>query len=331
MLTIAIPTYNRNAQLLAAVQDVLPQMNDQCRLLILDNCSPEPVQETLRPALEKFPAARVEIRRNRVNIGANNNILRCFELCETPWLWVLGDDDTPAPDAIAIILEHLTLHPECLYFNFAAGGYGGFQGRPQKVFTRGLRDFVQKIELIANVFFISSGVHKASVSNENLRFAYAYAHTQPNFIPLLTSLGEDGVCCLSERQIVTYNPPAPNQQQWSLMYFGLGIMSLLELPMAPDIRQLLARKIRDSIPWLEIYVLQLLMLANREGDNRGALFFYDQLCCRVYYFEVNRKLRAKLRLYRWMLRFPRPSYRMLLRLKRKKPEDYAMENPLERV
>jgi GT2 family glycosyltransferase len=37
-LTIAIPTYNRNELLLRHLAHLLPQLNERCRLLILDNC-----------------------------------------------------------------------------------------------------------------------------------------------------------------------------------------------------------------------------------------------------------------------------------------------------
>lgn len=330
-LTIAIPTYNRNAILLESLGHLLPQLNGQCRLLILDNCSPTPVEETLAPLLQKFPDADVVIERHRVNVGANINILRCFERCESTWLWVLGDDDTPLENAIETILEHVHAHPECLYFNFVAHGYTAFGatgGRAQKSFTRGLGDFIDKIENIADALFISSGIYKASVLNEKLRLAFAYAHTQPNFVPLVVSLGEEGVVCLSDKRIVKYNPPSA-QNRWPLMYFSLGMMTILELPLAPDARALLARKIQATMPFLGNWVMQLLVLAQKEGDSRGALFFFDQLCARNFYFNTSPKQRAKLRLCRWMLRHPNQSAKILARLFGKTAQDYHVQEQLE--
>ena len=51
MITIAIPTYNRNRTLKENLRLLLPQLTDRCRLLIIDNCSDTPVAETLADLL----------------------------------------------------------------------------------------------------------------------------------------------------------------------------------------------------------------------------------------------------------------------------------------
>ena len=56
-LTVAIPTYNRNATLKATLEHLLPQWNERCKLLILDNHSDVPVEETLRDLLAAYPTA----------------------------------------------------------------------------------------------------------------------------------------------------------------------------------------------------------------------------------------------------------------------------------
>lgn len=333
-LTVAIPTYNRNAILNVNLrplleQMALPEFASKCRLLVIDNASPVPVQNTMQSLVEQFPTVRVDIERNRLNVGANANILRCFEHCETEFMWLLGDDDAVEPDAIATILRHIEARPDCLYFNFLAG-YDNLNERPQEIWTRGLKEFVERVDSIANVLFISSGVYRIPGVNTHLNMGYAYLHTQPNFIPLLTSLGDEGVCCLAREQIVTYHKPE-NSHQWSFLYYGLGIMTLLELQIPHNVRETLARKILASIPWHKMFALQLMAQALRENDPRGALYLYDQLCARLYYFERTPARRAKIALYRAMVRYPAKSREALTFFKRKKASDYALPNSLERL
>src|SRR5207302_549928 len=122
---IAIPTYNRNRFLVETVQRLLPQLSAACRLLIIDNCSDEPAAEALRPVIGAETDAPVRIVRNGVNVGAIANIMRCFELCETEWMWLLGDDDRPEPDAVSTILAHIRSQPAALFFNFVCSNLGG--------------------------------------------------------------------------------------------------------------------------------------------------------------------------------------------------------------
>lgn len=331
-LTIAIPTFNRNQILLDNLRRLLPQLNDECRLVIIDNCSDVPVADTLSEILSQFPQVNVEILRNRLNVGLLANVARCFEVCETEWLWALGDDDAIEADAIEIILQHIAAHPQCLYFNFCIGSYAGFEGRKQVIMTRGARDFVEKVDSIANVLFLSSGVYNARAVAANLKLGYTYAYSQqPNFIALLTSLGKTGVCCLSNRQIMTYESPPPGQI-WSFVSFGLGIMTLLELELTPRVRRRLAQKIVASLPRLEYFVVQLLLSAVRRNQPvPSVLYLYDQLCFRLYYFDTNPRQKLKIFVYRQLLRFPRLSYGALRMVKGDVAEAYLLADRFERT
>ena len=92
-LTIAIPTYNRNEILKANLEKLLPQVTDECNVVIFDNCSDTPVKEVIEELVNTYPDINISIVRNRYNIGMTANILKCFEQCSDTWLWILGDDD----------------------------------------------------------------------------------------------------------------------------------------------------------------------------------------------------------------------------------------------
>ena len=71
LLTIAIPTFDRPGPLADTVRRLLPQLGAGERLLVMDNCSPQPAADTLREVLAAHPEAPAEVRRHRTNVGGN--------------------------------------------------------------------------------------------------------------------------------------------------------------------------------------------------------------------------------------------------------------------
>ncbi|MGA3050075.1 MAG: glycosyltransferase family 2 protein, partial [Terracidiphilus sp.] len=107
LLTIAIPTYNRARYLRELLSVLFDQLIDQpqVELIISDNASPD---ET--PALlEEFRQRGLQFLyiRNETNIGADGNILQCFEQAHGKYVWVLSDDDVVVSGGIASILSYI--------------------------------------------------------------------------------------------------------------------------------------------------------------------------------------------------------------------------------
>lgn len=329
MLTIAIPTYNRNATLLKHLEHLLPQMTSECRLLIIDNASDVPVSQTLAGLLARFPDVQVEIKRNRANIGANANILRCFELCETTWLWTLSDDDVPKPDAVATIFEHLHQQPDCLCFNFATE-HG--RRRQTTTLTTGAVDFVNKIDNYGNAIWISTNVYRVEALMSSLKFAHHYTYgAAPQLVMVLKSLHKSEVCCLSHCVIVTLGQM---EGLWSHVVLALGIRTLLEMPLEPPVRAGLARHLTlfdDDFLLMRPLVYQLILSALSTNDHHGPLYLYDQLCLRRhcgYYADARIHRRIEAYLYRFLVKYPRFGFKLtaLYRLRIKAP---ASENELQ--
>jgi glycosyltransferase involved in cell wall biosynthesis len=114
ILTIAIPTYNRPAQIQKQVRLLLPQLNEEVCLVIYDNCSDIPTAELFSDEeLSKF-----QLIRNKVNVGGDANIARCFENCATKWLWTLSDDDYIKANAVEIISNEINKSDETVFVNF---------------------------------------------------------------------------------------------------------------------------------------------------------------------------------------------------------------------
>lgn len=301
MLTIAIPTYNRNQTLLTNLGRLLPQLTSDCRMLIIDNNSDQPVEATLVGHLAQIPPLDYRIVRNRANIGANANILRCFELCETTWLWVLGDDDLVEPTAISTILEHIRLYPDAVCVNFSVEQ---LHARSDVVTTCGQEQFVEVIDSLANFIFISTNIYRADVMALQLKFGYQYAYSMaPHLAVLLTSLDCAEVCCFSNQQIVRLTPG----QSWPYLNSALGLPTLLELPLRPNAVGSFARQLLGTYSGgfsLRTLTFQLLLQSAKYGDRGRVLYFYDQVCSRIYYFDRGPRRRTAIFAYRLLLRLP---------------------------
>lgn len=108
LLTIAIPTYNRSQHLsflLSILEYELHDLGDKVKLLISDNASTDNTSSVI-----DIYSARIKNLisiKNKVNNGADENISQCYLLADTPYVWVLGDDDAPFKGMLKLILELL--------------------------------------------------------------------------------------------------------------------------------------------------------------------------------------------------------------------------------
>lgn len=115
LLTVCIPTYNRPSHIQKQVRDVLAQLTEGVRLLVMDNHSDVPTESYFT----KEELAHFTVIRHKTNIGADANNAHCLEMVDTGWVWLLGDDDRIRPDAIEVILNLISEHPDCCYINTA--------------------------------------------------------------------------------------------------------------------------------------------------------------------------------------------------------------------
>ena len=113
-LYITIPTYNRPTQIQKQVRDVLKQLRENVYLIVVDNCSDVPVDTYFT----KDELCKFTIIRNRINIGRDQNQVRCLENVEDGWAWTLSDDDTILDNSIETIMNAINEHPDFCYINF---------------------------------------------------------------------------------------------------------------------------------------------------------------------------------------------------------------------
>lgn len=91
LLEPVLITYNRSACLKRTLDSFLQAGCASMRLHVLDNASTDETPRVVKEIQGKWPA--LAYHRNPYNIGGNANILRAVEVSDTPYHWVIGDDD----------------------------------------------------------------------------------------------------------------------------------------------------------------------------------------------------------------------------------------------
>ena len=118
LLTIAIPTYNRQHYLNILLSLLEPQSSAETRLelIISDNASTDDTETLVRQFIRNGMHCRYI--RNESNLGADGNILQCFMEASGKYVWILGDDDVVASKAVTKILGYLeTGEYDLVYIN----------------------------------------------------------------------------------------------------------------------------------------------------------------------------------------------------------------------
>jgi abequosyltransferase len=108
LLTIAIPTYNREQYLNELLSVLLPQISDfkRVEVVISDNDSSDGTSTMLAAWRANYPALKCYF--NHSNVGPDRNILNCFDYAEGKYVWILGDDDIVLPGGIDLLIGLLS-------------------------------------------------------------------------------------------------------------------------------------------------------------------------------------------------------------------------------
>lgn len=308
MLTIAIPTFNRNQELIETLYSVIPQLNEYVNLLIIDNKSTIPVRDSLLQL--NISPEKYKLIENKVNIGGNANILRCFENCETEWLWVLGDDDIPSSDAVDLILKRIHENNKSVYMNFASCVHD--HNRNVLRNTSGQIEFVNNITHWGQINFTSVCVFNCQKLIPYLRFGYQYAYTwSPHIALVLTYMAyHEGDASFYSDKIIDDVCTTNSENKWHPIGPLLGKMALIELPIKYKTKLILANKI-NSHPTLEFLLYDCLKNIVEDKNKKESLFIYKLATSKLYILNPKITTKIKILFYRVLLIFPRISFKAI--------------------
>ena len=108
MLDILLPFYGDPAYLRKAVDSVRRQTCPDWRLIVVDDCYPDPA---VGAWLRGITDPRVTYHRNAENLGANLNYRRALALATADYLTVMGADDVMLPNYVSVTRRMSELSP----------------------------------------------------------------------------------------------------------------------------------------------------------------------------------------------------------------------------
>ncbi|HEY1810205.1 MAG TPA: glycosyltransferase family 2 protein [Acidobacteriaceae bacterium] len=108
LLTMAIPTWNRAPELAGLLEVLLGELRHEPRveLVVSDNASTDGTAELL--ADYQGRGLEMRILRNEANIGADRNILQCFEQARGKYVWIFSDDDLIERGSMGRVMRSLS-------------------------------------------------------------------------------------------------------------------------------------------------------------------------------------------------------------------------------
>jgi abequosyltransferase len=247
LLTIAIPTYNRSADLAQLLGILLPQLEGrpEIELLISDNASGDDTQAVIQRLIPQSNAVRCH--RHSENIGSDANFVSCFNMARGKYFWLCGDDDIILPGAIEELLSHITTGDFDIIYATSYGFRENYlterQGDPLRRRFHTITSPLQLARVVNIMFTFISGI---IVNKERLE---AIPHEDPaaflntNLVQLSWSLP---LLRNHRRSLVLWNRPLAGRQGNAGGYalarvFGEQLISVTNrlLPDRPEIAKVI--------------------------------------------------------------------------------------------
>ena len=118
LLSVVIPAYNYARTLPRAVASVMPQLRNDCELIIIDDGSTDATPDVITELQKSYPG---QIRAERKCNGGPASVRnRGIQLARAEWLIFLDADDEMSEGAVERIRAHLHANPDT---RFVAGGH----------------------------------------------------------------------------------------------------------------------------------------------------------------------------------------------------------------
>ncbi|MGL5056658.1 MAG: glycosyltransferase family 2 protein [Fusobacteriaceae bacterium] len=177
LLSILIPTYNRENYLKKALDKFFEQITDEFKdkieILVSDNCSVDKTQELLEKfqKISKDKKINFKFSKNNENLGSDGNFLKLINESKGKFCWIFGDDEFLLSSGLEKIMPLLTDEVGLLHLsNKLTDGY-------ERVFSKNeTQNFVKEINymisfITANIFnkkYIDFKVNYEIFKGENL-------------------------------------------------------------------------------------------------------------------------------------------------------------------
>lgn len=273
ILTIAVPTYNRPEQLKTLLASLMPQLTSRTVLQILDNASDVPVENVLDNWESLSTPPRLEVIRHPVNIGGAANLLRCYEVCRTPWLWIIGDDDVVLEGAIDRVLTAIDSTPDAVLVNFTIDRFR----RDRAWRSEGLSEFLQNIDFLDAVIFTPNNILNVFRLWPYLKYGYLYSYSfMPHLATLLKALEAGGGCHFETGSVVRNPEVRPVKDQYSCLAYCMGAGVILDLVTCDADRKRLAALLLHGNIFFAKFLFHLALARLHGTSSTSIAYLRDQ-------------------------------------------------------
>lgn len=178
LLTAAIPTFNRASFLKICLNQIKKEFDglekdrkNLFEILISNNKSTDETELIISEFIEGY-CGGVTVINNKENIGGDKNIVQCYTMSVTNYVWIIGDDDVILPGGLNLVLSMLIdnsidiLSVECKPFSDFCTDFDSFHLDTKSKFS--IFNRPEKFTKRTNVYltFISSIIIRTNYCNE---------------------------------------------------------------------------------------------------------------------------------------------------------------------
>lgn len=166
ILSICIPTYERNAIVTKQIECLLKEDLRFVEILVSDNNSLDRTYEIL---IKKFSNSGVKVFKNETNLGTHGNIKKLIERAEGKYLWFLGDDDNIKKGLLEKIVKDLINNEPSIYMM----NYAGYDSKKKIINLPLKKRYFLKIGFLnfnknKKIFFIGDNISRLLFTSANI-------------------------------------------------------------------------------------------------------------------------------------------------------------------
>ena len=108
LVSVIIPTYNRQHYLKQAIESAIGQKYQNIEIIVSDDCSPQSPQKLI----DSFGDSRIRFYRNPKNLGICLNVINGFKQARGKYVASLNDDDMWNEDFLTTLVPTLEANPD---------------------------------------------------------------------------------------------------------------------------------------------------------------------------------------------------------------------------
>lgn len=276
-LTVAITTYNRKEALITQLKSLECQgLYDKYQIMIFNNCSNYDVEGALKNALSADFMDIISVYNRKYNVGGDCNIALSFLQVDTPWMWLLSDDDVTMPTSLSTVLEDMETYSNVCWLKYSIDGFAKFQDKKVGNLVELFDSFRTNGHMWGEFVFMSNNVYNLQALNNvrgNILYWVATCFSQITG-PLMAIKRESQSVILRSACLTNYEG---GRISYKLHYAYTNFPHLLNASFEMDHDEIIAFR------GLFYIGLKELMMSLFEVENKAMRYeFYKQY--KIFYF-----------------------------------------------